>query len=90
MQNFRPLHKRIERFKIKNPEQAESLMAIKWIGNSGSHTSTSLTKDDILDSFEILEYVTTKLYETDTKRITQLTKQINKKKKPIGKAKTRK
>lgn len=68
------LHKRIERFKIKNPEQAESLMAIKWIGNSGSHTNRSLTKDDILDSFEILEHVTTKLYETDTKRITQLTK----------------
>lgn len=84
------LHKRIELFKINNIEQAELLMAIKWIGNSGSHINTELTKDDILDSFEILEHVITNLYETDTKRITKLTKQINKRKKPIGKLKTRK
>ena len=82
------LHRRIELFKKVNHEQAELLMAIKWIGNSGSHTSSELTKDDILDSFEILEHVTTKLYETESKRINQLTKKINKRKKPIGKAKS--
>jgi len=84
------LHKRIELFKGTKPEQAELLMAIKWIGNSGSHTSDSLTKDDILDSYEILEHVTTKLYETDSKRIAKLTKTINKRKKPIGNTKARK
>ena len=84
------LHKRIELFKVSNSEQAELLMAIKWIGNSGSHTSDGLTKDDILDSFEILEHVTAKLYETDSKRIAKLTKTINKRKKPIGNTKARK
>jgi hypothetical protein len=84
------LHKRIELFKVEKPEQADLLMAIKWIGNSGSHTSDSLTKDDILDSYEILEHVTTKLYETDSKRIAKLTKTINKRKKPIGNTKARK
>lgn len=78
------LHKRIEQFKLTNHELADLLMAIKWIGNSGSHTSDNLTKDDILDSFEILEHVTTKLYEKDSKGIVKLAKQINKKKKPLG------
>ena len=84
------LHKRIELFKAVKSEHADSLMAIKWIGNSGSHTSDGLTKDDILDSYEILEHVTTRLYETDSKRIAKITKTVNKRKKPIGKAKTKK
>lgn len=83
------LHKRIEQFKAKKPEEADLLMAIKWIGNSGSHTGDGLTKDDILDSYEILEHVTNKLYEKDTKRISKLTKTINKRKKAIGKTNAR-
>ncbi len=84
------LHQRIELFKGIKPEQADLIMAIKWIGNSGSHTNVELTKDDILDSYEILEHVTTKLYETESKRIDELTKTINKRKKPIGNTKARK
>jgi len=82
------LHKRIEFFKLTNPEEADLLMAIKWIGNTGSHRSDNLTRDDILDGLEILEHVLTKLYETDTKRIATLTKKINKRKKPLGKSKS--
>jgi len=84
------LHKRIELFKETQPEQADLIMAIKWTGNSGSHTGKSLTKDDILDSYEILAHVTTKLYETDSIRIVKLSKTINKRKKPIGNTKARK
>jgi|LNFM01.1.fsa_nt_gb hypothetical protein len=79
------LHKRIELFKVTKPEEADYLMAIKWIGNSGSHTNGGLTKDDILDAYEILEFVTTKLYEKDSHRLKKLSKEINKKKKPIAK-----
>lgn len=78
------LHRRIEIFKVTNNEEADLLMAIKWIGNSGSHQFDNLTQDDILDSFEILELVTTKLYETDSIRIKKLSKDINKRKKAIG------
>ena len=78
------LHKRIELFKSTKPEEADLLMAIKWIGNSSSHTGDILTRDDILDAFEILEYVLTKLYEKDSARLKKLSKAINKKKKPIG------
>lgn len=79
------LHNRIEQFKITNPLEAEYLMAIKWLGNSGSHTSDELTRDDILDGFEILELVTTKIYEKNTSRINLLSKKINKQKGPIKK-----
>ena len=78
------LHRRIELFKTTKPDEAELLMAIKWIGNSGSHINDDLTKDDILDAYEILEHVTTKLYEKDSHRLKKLSKSINKKRKPIG------
>lgn len=84
------LHKRIDLFKSKNPEEADLLMATKWIGNTGSHKNDNLTRDDILDGLEILEFVTNKLYETDSKRISTLTKKINKRKKPLGKSKSSK
>ena len=80
------LHRRIEMFKKTNIEEAELLMAIKWIGNTGSHQVDNLTKDDILDGFDILELVTTKLYDTNSSRIKKLSRKINKRKKPIGKA----
>lgn len=82
------LHKRIELFKAIKPQEAEQLMAIKWIGNSGSHQNDDLPKDDILDAYEILEHVTVKLYEKDSHRIKKLSKAINKRRKPIGSRRT--
>jgi len=78
------LHKRIELFKSKKAEEADLFMAIKWIGNSGSHKGQDLTKDDLLDAYEILSHVTAKLYEKTSKRIKAITKKINLRKKPIG------
>lgn len=77
------LHKRIEEFKLKYPIEGELLMAIKWIGNYGSHNLESLTKDDILDGFEMLEHVLNNLYETNSKRIKSLGKKINKRRGPL-------
>jgi hypothetical protein len=79
------LHKRIELFKVTNPNEADLLMAIKWIGNFGSHASDLLTKDDVLDAYEILELVISKLYEReDSIRVKKLSKDIVKRKKPLG------
>ena len=68
------LHKRIELFSNKRPYEAEALMAIKWIGNNGSHSNDKLKKSDILDAYDILNHVTTKIYEKDTSQINQLAK----------------
>lgn len=55
------LHQRIENYKRINPSIANMLLAIKWIGNSGSHGET-LTKDDLLDAYEILEVCLNELF----------------------------
>lgn len=76
------LHERIELFEKKNKEVANYLMAIKWIGNAGSHEG-EISNEDILDGFDLLIYSIDKLYTAHDKVIAQMTKQINKRKKPL-------
>jgi hypothetical protein len=65
-------------------------MAIKWIGNKGSHLG-GIEKNDLLDAYELLEYSLNKLYNDPSKRLDKIAKRIIKrkgkpiKKKPIGK-----
>jgi len=73
------LHGRIEEFKKIKPEIAEFLLAIKWIGNSGSHVGT-MEKIDILEAYELLELSLNKLYDETEDKLRKLSKQINKRK----------
>lgn len=75
------LHERIELFD-KNTEVANYLMAIKWIGNAGSHEG-EITNEDLLDGFDLLKYSIEKLYASHDKEIAQMTKRINKRRKPL-------
>lgn len=78
-----PLHTRIEKYHKTNSETAEKLMAIKWLGNAGSHPRP-IKKKDVLDCYKILESVLTDIYESHKKKeINDLTKVINKKKGPV-------
>ncbi|HWK03807.1 MAG TPA: DUF4145 domain-containing protein [Puia sp.] len=71
------LHQRIELYQHENKEIADCLLAIKWIGNSGSH-GTPLTKDDLLDAYGILEHCLNNLYPSpDKEDIHKLVEQIN-------------
>ena len=54
------------------------LLAIKWIGNEGSHPEKSLTKNDVIDLYEILEHVLSELFENKSKTILAKAKKINK------------
>src|SRR5699024_827070 len=54
------LHHRIKAFEKKEPEISESLMALKWVGNIGSHTG-SIEKEDILKTFQVLHFSLVKL-----------------------------
>ena len=49
------LHGRLKRFEKTNKTIADRLMAIKWLGNTGSHQSDEVTRDDILDALDLLE-----------------------------------
>ena len=77
------LHQRLDLFKKEKPKYkdvTEMLIAVKWIGNSGSH-ETSVDEDKLLDGLEILEYVIYDIYdESQLKRIKRLTTSINNKK----------
>ena len=71
------LHKRIEEFKNTKPEIADFLLAIKWIGNSGSHVG-KLEKVDVLDAYELLEHSLNKLFDDKEAELKKKTIEINK------------
>ena len=54
-------------------------MAIKWVGNTGSH-SNKLTRERLLDVYEILEYVINLLYDSKYGKLKKNMLKINKKK----------
>lgn len=78
---FLTLHNRIELYRKKRPEVAEKLMALKWIGNAGSHASGT-TVDDALDGYELMDWVLDTLYARRHRRASVLTREINRRKAP--------
>jgi hypothetical protein len=75
------LHSRIELFGKREPQVAEQLMAIKWVGNAGSHVDP-ITRNDLLDGYEMLEYVFEELFTERTKKMVRIAREINRAKKP--------
>ncbi len=71
------LHERISEFKDINNYVSELLLAVKWLGNKGSHYE-NVSSDDILTAYEILDLSLTKLYDTREKEIKRIVKMINK------------
>lgn len=78
---MRSLHERIELYEKKNSEIAQMLMAIKWLGNAGSHEGKRLTIKRILDGYEIIEHILEELYSPRRRRVKSLVRAINKSKK---------
>lgn len=74
-----PLDKRIESFRLINQNVADLLLAIKWIGNTGSHLG-KLERGDVLDAYELLEHSINKLYDKSDIKLKKLSKDINKRK----------
>ncbi len=76
------LHNRIKEFEAKDPKNAEILLAVKWLGNSGSHAG-GLTRDDVFDAFHMVELALVNLYDTTTADIMAKVKAINTQKGPV-------
>ena len=51
-----PTHNRIEKFQNTDAENGDALLAVKWLGNSSSHPG-GLKRDDVLDAFDMIEFV---------------------------------
>ena len=86
------LDSRLREFSSISSEPAELLLAVKWIGNAGSHANLSrLDADDLLDVFEILEWVLEETYTGTRKRLAAIASEINSAKgKPVRHRRTRK
>jgi hypothetical protein len=71
------LHARIDSFAKVEPTVAPQLMALKWLGNSGSHDS-EVTRNDLLDAFEIMEHSLGELIDRRSQRVAALAKKLTK------------
>lgn len=69
------LHARLELYGKKNPGAGKSLMALKWIGNTGSHDST-VSREDLLDSLELIEHVLGEIVGERSKRMASIAKKL--------------
>ena len=69
------LHHRIEIFSTQDSIQGGLLMALKIVGNTGSHHD-SVTKTDVLDALEILEHALAEIVENRSARIAKLASQL--------------
>jgi hypothetical protein len=76
----RSLHERLELFAGRRPELKDTLMAIKWLGNAGSHAV--LTHDDVLDAFEFVEHTLDEVYRDRLRTLAKKAKAINRNKGP--------
>ena len=77
------LHTRITDFKNQNSDAADLLLAVKWLGNSGSHADVAtLTRDDMLDGMELLERALHLVYDDTAKRLAKLARDINRRRGP--------
>lgn len=79
---FIPLHFRIALIPEKFKDLKDLMLAIKWLGNSGSHDHDAMTMDDVFDAYELTEHVLKEIYEPNAQKLKALAKKVNKKKGP--------
>lgn len=76
------LHSRIELLQRKYDHVKDIFVAIKWLGNAGSHSQHEVTTDDVLDAYELMEELLNEVFSNKRKKAKSLAKKINKKKGP--------
>jgi hypothetical protein len=70
-------HARILEFKPKNPDATAAMMAVKWLGNDGTHYS-GLTVSDVLEGATVLAVALKAIYDKPDAATIKLIKAINK------------
>lgn len=68
---YLPLDHRIDSFSTSDSINGAHLMALKWLGNVGSHTD-DVSVDDLLDAFDILEHVLAELIDKKSASLVKL------------------
>jgi len=76
------LHDRIEHLRTtKYAPLTDRLLAVKWLGNEGSHAA-NINQNDVLDACELLEAVIEKQFEGRERDLDQMSREINRRRKP--------
>lgn len=64
---FKPLDARLrELIPLLSSDDTAYLIALKWLGNSGSHADAVVSQEDILVGFDLLELVLAQLYDSSS------------------------
>lgn len=74
------LHERINLLTEKHQTIKDKCLAIKWLGNEGSHRYDKISFDDVCDGYDIFSFVLEELYDNEYNHIKEVTKKINTKK----------
>lgn len=59
------------------------MLAIKWLGNAGSHSQKTVSRDDVIDAYELLEHILQEIYMQKTEKLKTKAQKINKMKGPV-------
>lgn len=76
------LHERIMKMPSKFLNVKDQLMAVKWLGNAGSHDSNKISHGDVMDLYRILIVILEEIYCDRQREARGLAKKINKCKGP--------
>ena len=79
------MHERITLLPIPYAPLKELILAIKWLGNAGSHANGKITIDHVMDSYDMFEHVLGQIYVPKTKKLQALARKVNKQKCPVNK-----
>jgi hypothetical protein len=73
------LHERIKIFLPKDVLTRDKLLAVKNLGNAGSHTGT-VRRQQVLEAFELMESILEVVVEKRPQRLERMAREINKRK----------
>lgn len=77
------LHQRIQLLPAKYGDLKEMLLAVKWLGNAGSHDGDEPNAGDVRITYDLLEHALSEIYEAKGKKLKAIAKKVNKKKGPL-------
>ena len=76
------LHARIKLLPKKHEAIRDSLFAIKWLGNAGSHSLSNISFDDVMDAYEFLDHILQEVYAKKSEKLKAKVQAVNKKRGP--------
>ena len=72
-----PLHQRILNYGQHHVEEAKLLMSVKWIGNEGTHATSSFSVEDLFHCAAVIQHVLEEAYLGRKRKLLEKADEIN-------------